>query len=165
MNNQLERARQAAVLMRERIRAELGEDEEAMLSAVESETDFNETVILLAREAKRREGYAAALKGIIGENRARQERHERAAETIREAIAKAMLEIGSKKIESPDLTINVRVGAQGVRVIDESALPEWAWKETIVRKPDLAKIKAVTDMPVPGTVITNGTPILTLRGV
>ena len=61
---QLEAAKNAAVLMKERIRAQLGEDEEAMLSAVESETDFHEVVARLAREAKRREGYSAAIKDI-----------------------------------------------------------------------------------------------------
>ena len=168
MRTSLEAAKQAATLMKERIRAELGEDEEAMLSAVESETDFHETVAALAREAKRREGYASAVKAIIAENKARQERHERAAEVIREAIAKAMLEIGLSKVEAADLTISARLGPVGVRILSDDMLPDWAWRVKTTKAPDMAVIKSRVlerGEAVAGVVTTNGSPIVTIRTV
>ena len=50
-------------------------------------------------------------------------------------------------------------------ITNEDLLPDWAWREVIQRKPDLASIKAavlVDGQTVPGAVNRNGAPV-TLR--
>jgi hypothetical protein len=165
-DRRLDKERQASVLLRERVIAELGPDEQAIADMIEGSTCLHDVIVSLAQECKRREAQAEAMAKIIGENESRKARHEKAARSIRDAIGNAMMEVNLKKVESPDLTILARPGNPGVKVYSEDMLPEWAWKETIVRKPDLTRIKERAQREiVAGAVKTNGQPIVTLRGV
>lgn len=143
----------------------LDPDDASIAGTLEGVTSFHETIAELVREAARREGFANALQAIIGENRERKNRHENAAAGIRARIAQAMIDADLKKVEAPDATISVRIGATGVKVVSEELLPEEAVREKILRVTDMAWIKneIAEGRQVPGVVKTNGAPILTIR--
>ncbi len=148
-------------------------DDPVVLDTLEGATNLHEMIASLAREARRRKANAEALATIIDENKKRKERHEAAAESIRSAIARAMLDAGLKRSEAPDATITVRMGESKPKVVSEELLPDWYWEEKIIRKPDMSEIKLTIELrkengdsePIPGVVMTNPAPILTIRQI
>src|ERR1700722_19576365 len=124
MQTPLERETQAAILLRENIIAELGPDEQLIAESIEGETRLYEMIATLAREAKRRESDAEAMKSIIRDNEARRDRHKRAAESIRGAIARAMTSIDLQKIDQPDMTISARISAPRPKCVSVEMLPK-----------------------------------------
>ena len=165
-NARLEKEKAAALLMRERIRAEIGEDAEAILASIESETGFNEAVLALVEEAEELGNLAMLAKVRITEIKARKDRLERKAETIRSAVAAAMLEVGSPSIRGAIYTVSARIGAPQLRVLNEELLPDWAFRERVVRDPDKNLIKErAAEGHVPGATLTNGKPILIIRSL
>ena len=162
----LERETQAAILLRENIIAELGPDEALIADMIEGETRLNEVIATLAREATRREQMAEAMKAIIQDNQSRKGSHERAAEAIRGAIARAMTSVDLNKIQLPDMTISARISAPRPKCISVEMLPKEFQRVKIDVSADMHKISDhfadTGDLPA-GVVLTNGSPILTLR--
>jgi Siphovirus Gp157 len=166
MHTPLDRETQAAILLRENIIAELGPDEQLIADSIEGETRLHEIISTLAREAKRREQMGEAMKAIIEDNRARKDRHERAAESIRGAIARAMTSVDLPKIDQPDMTISARISAPRPKCISVEMLPKEFQRVKIEVSADMSKISdhlADTGELPAGVVLTNGSPILTLR--
>ena len=162
----LERETQAAILLRENIIAELGPDEQLIADSIEGETRLHEIIAMLAREAIRRKQMAEAMKSIIEDNRARKDRHERAAEAIRGAISRAMTSVDLPKIDQPDMTISARISAPSPKCTSLDMLPDALKRTKIEISADMAKIAdhiADTGEIPAGVVMTNGQPILTLR--
>lgn len=166
MHTPLDREIQAAILLRENIIAELGPDEQLIADSIEGETRLYEIIATLAREAKRREQMAEAMKAIIEDNRARKERHEMAAQSIRGAIARAMTSVDLPKIDQPDMTISARISAPRPKCISVEMLPKEFQRVKVVVSENMDKISdhyADTGQLPAGVVMTNGAPILTLR--
>lgn len=136
----------------------LAEDDEAIEGTADGELDFKEMILSSIRYARRKEEYAKAIGEIIADNRRRQQRHERAAESVRSAIAQAMDDAGLGKVESADLTISFRQAKPAPAIVDESKLPDWA--VTIKRVASKSAIneryKTNPDEEIPGVAITNG---------
>jgi len=146
---------------------ELGDDDgQFVADMIEGSTDFNEVVAAMARKARELEAMAEALKKIESENQARRERFVHSAQRIRDAIGRAMLDVGLKKLTAPDLTIGARMGAPRLKVVSEDLLPAEFRRTKVVSSPDMEKISDYaadhTHLP-PGVVRTNGQPIVTLR--
>jgi hypothetical protein len=164
----LDHQRARAQRLRSEIIQALGSenDHQAIADAIEGQTEFNETVLILAREAKRREAMAGAMKPIIADNNYRQMCHERAAESIRRAIGAAMVDLDLKNVHGPDVTVSTRLSAPGVRIESEQMLPAWAWKTSTFRTPNLEAIKARAENEiVPGVVRPNPVPVVTIRTI
>ena len=164
----LDTERGAARRLREAIVAALGEDDETLdqvvADAIEGETRFAEVALRLAREARAAEAFAEGMKAIIAEDKERKERFENKAERIRRAIAAAMLDLGLKSLPGP-LAVSARLGAPGVLIVSEDMLPPWAFRERVIREPNLSLIKETLARGefVAGAVQTNGLPILIIR--
>lgn len=162
----LDRETQAAILLRENIIAELGPDEQLITDSIEGETRLHEIIATLAREAKRREVAAEGMKQIIHDNEARRDRHKRAAESIRGAIARAMTSVDLPNVERPDMTISARISAPRPKCISVEILPKEFQRVKVEVSADMSKISdhlADTGKLPDGVVMTNGAPILTLR--
>ena len=162
----LERETQAAILLRENIIAELGPDEVLIADMIEGETRLNEVIAALAREAVRRKKMAEAMLDIIRDNQARKSSHERAAEAIRRAIAKAMTTVDLPKIQLPDMTISARISAPKAECRSIEMLPKDLQRVKIEVSADMDKISDYIadtgDIPA-GVVMSNGSPIVTIR--
>lgn len=166
MHTPLDRETQAAILLRENIIAELGPDEQLIADSIEGETRLFEIITTLAREAKRREQMAEAMKAIIDDNRARKDRHDMAAEAIRGAIARAMTSVDLKKIDQPDMTISARISTSKPKCVSVDILPDEFKRTKVEVSADMSKISdyfADTGKLPDGVVMTNGSPVLTLR--
>lgn len=137
----------------------LEEDDEAVIDTAEGQSTLHEMILSSIRYAKRREAYAEGVGAIIADNRRRQQRHERAAEHIRIAVAQAMQEAGLQKVEAPDISITQRKAKRSPAIVDEALLPSWATKtKTISDKAAInARYAADPDnFDCPGCVISNG---------
>jgi hypothetical protein len=166
MHSPLERETQAAILLRENIIAELGPDEQLIADSIEGETRFNEIVALCAREAIRRKQMAEAMKAIIQDNQKRKSDHDTACEVLRRAIAKAMPSLDISKIQLPDMTLSARISAPKPECRSVEMLPKEFQRVKIEVSADMDKISdhlADTGELPAGVVMSNGSPVLTLR--
>lgn len=144
----------------------LEEDDEAVIDTAEGASTLPEMILSSIRYAKKREAYAEAVGTIIADNRRRQQRHERAAEAIRVAVAQAMQEAGLPKVEAPDISITQRKAKPSPAIVDEVLLPDWATKTKTL--PDKTAINAryaadPDNFECPGVVITNGEVGITVK--
>ena len=139
----------------------LGEDDQAVLDTAEGESDLPELVAKAMREIVRREAQANAMSAIIADNEERRTRHQHAARAGRTAIAHALAAAGLRKLEFPDMTISLRQTRPALRIIDESRLPEWAWRTK--REPNKAEIIARADECGDAIQFSNAEPALTVR--
>lgn len=147
---------------------DLEEDDEFLLGSLEGETDLKEMILRALREAQRKTAYAEGLSAIIADNRRRQQRLERGAESIRAAVAQAMADAGLPKIESADLTVSFRQAKPAPAVVDPEKLPEWAYTIQTTRHANRAAIKAAyqadpDNFECPGVVVTNGSDSIVVR--
>jgi hypothetical protein len=105
--------------LKERLKLEfdLEEGDEALVDTLDGMTDLKERLVYLARCVRDTDADIAALKGIISEMKARQERFEVRREKLRGVISWCMSEAGIKSIPAPDLTLSTRQG-QPPTIID-----------------------------------------------
>ena len=146
----------------------LDEDDDCLKDTLEGITDLDELIVRAIREAKQAEAYAEGIKAIIAENGERRQRLLAKVEKIRGAVALAMQDAGLNKIAAADVTLSLRMSKPAPKVIDPDALPAWAKVEKITFAPDRDAIKQAFEedpqgFSVPGVVITNAAPILTIR--
>ncbi|MES2295235.1 MAG: siphovirus Gp157 family protein [Pseudomonadota bacterium] len=144
------------------LRDQLDDDERAYLDTLEGETDLFEWVRRLLGKIEEDEGNVAALKEQIGDRNTRKGRAEQRIETTREAL-KALLDCARlDKLALPEATLSIRDVAPKAVVTDEAAVPDEYCR--IVRKPDMAAIKAGLDTgPIDGVSLDNGGVSLTIR--
>ena len=150
---------------------QLDPEDMALIDTLEGETDLLRILGAAAREAEQREAMADACYEIAKTKKARAERLRGGANSLRSKIAAIMIEVNIKKVPAPDLTITVRQPAPAPKVIDETALPTEYTKTKVEMRADRDKIKAEYDrceaegriFSVPGVVVSNAAPILTIR--
>lgn len=166
MNAPISHAAANHALLRERLANEFGLDAEdqALADTLDGISDFKELAIYALREARRREGYAEAIKAIIAENRERQKRHDDAATRIRNLVAAAMMEAGEKKIEAADMTVTLRDGKRGVVLTGDVPVEYCTVKETFTPNKTLIREAIEGGDFIPFAELTNAEPILTVRG-
>lgn len=161
----INRAAAHHALLREKLLRDfdLDENDEALPDTLDGISDFKELCAAALREARRREEYAAGIKSIIDENKARQKRHEEAAERIRASVLAAMIEAGEKKIEAPDMTVSVRAGKPKLVMLDD-APRDWCRVKEIV-EPDKPRITAAIEAGefIEFAKLSNAEPSLTIR--
>jgi len=141
--------------------------DDLVLDAIEGQTAFHEVVATLAREARIVTAMAEGIDPLLDSMRARQRRLYKKEEMIRSAIAKAMDAASVPKVTAPDLTITLRAGSSEPKVTDQSQLPEQFLRTKVEVTPDLRAIRdyiADTGRAIPGVVMSNAAPVLTIRG-
>ncbi len=143
---------------------DLIEDEEAWIATLESETGFNEVLTSIIRRKRQTEGLVVGAKHELDEIRARKDRLEHRANTLRELAFKIMSAAEIAKVELPIATLSLRAGTQQlVGSADPEELPDELCR--ISRDLDRTAIKDALKNggTVPGFQLSNGQPSISIR--
>ncbi len=143
---------------------ELLEDDEAWVSTLESETDFNEVLTTIVRRIEDTKALVIGTKDRFEELKSRKDRFEHRVETLRELAFKIMQAAELAKVELPEATLSLRAGTQQIiGDADPQDLPDELCK--ISRSLDRTAIKDAlkTGQEVPGFSLSNSPPSLTIR--
>ena len=142
---------------------ELLVDEDVFLDTLDGITEAADFIAHWARQAREDEAMAKALRAMQADMTERYNRLEARADKRRSVALALMNAIGKKKIIRPDLTITVQAGRPAVRITDDAALPDEFCRT--VRSPNKTAIRDALELgePVPGAVLSNQEPTLTIR--
>lgn len=93
----------------------------------------------------------------------RKSRHERRAETLKQAIFAAMDAMNLPKLVDAEFTVSITAGRTQAIVTDEAEVPEEYWK--VSRSIDKAAINEATKAgsTIPGVMVTNGVGSIIFR--
>jgi len=142
---------------------ELADDEQLRADMLEGETSIDDVLTRIVRREREAQAFAGGIKSEMDDLASRLVRYERRGQAMR-ALAKRVLEAASlTKKELPIATLSIRNGQPKVIITDESAVPDAYCKVT--RTPDKTRIKEAiaAGEAVPGAVLSNGEPTLTVR--
>jgi Siphovirus Gp157 len=164
---QLERVIGLAMATIEALRTEHGQvfdDDETLLASLSEEgVDVDKILRRLASAAIQAKADAAAADAIMDDLKIRRDRFRRAEEIYRATILNAMEALGITKFPSPQFSLTVSAGKPKVLITDETILPDdlMTWTKT----PNKASIKAALETygDVPGAVLGQAPPVLTIR--
>ena len=128
--------------IREQLKAvyDLEDGDEALEDTIAGESDLNEKLAALAREALRCESMAEGMKALIKANTDRKSRLEHKAEKLRGIINWAMTDSGSKKIRMDDMTLSLSEGRPPVIIDESKPMPDAYCR--IKKEPDRTLIRA-----------------------
>jgi hypothetical protein len=151
---------------------ELDPEDQALMDTLEGETNLHKILAAFAREIENREAMAMACAELAQKKSDRAKRLMDGAKRMRGLLAETMTEAGIKRLSEADLLVTVRPGKPALKIVDEEQLHPAFTKTTVEIKPDRTKLKAELDrceaegavFAVPGVVVTNGAPVLTIRG-
>lgn len=142
---------------------EVAEDVALLSDTIEGETDAFAFLSRLVQDELAIKAQATALGDVISQFGERKARFARQVEARRELMLKIMDACGLKKAPLPEATITMRDGSAKVVISDEQALPEEfiRWKS----EPDKTAIKEALNAgkEVPGAMLSNGGPTISLR--
>jgi hypothetical protein len=138
-------------------------DETTLADTLEGETDLQERIVRICRAAREAECQADVVSLMASDLAARKKRHEDRAQRLRDIALWAMEESGIPKIAAPDMTIGIAKGRVSVKVTDPYAIPPHLC--AFDPRPDKAAIKTALEAgeDVPGAVLSNSGPSLSLR--
>jgi hypothetical protein len=140
------------------------EDEEAWISALESETNINELFTQVVRRIEDTKALALGTKDRLEELQARKGRFEYRMEALRWLLLKIMESAELKKCELAEATLSIRSGQQQIiGDVDANELHDKFCK--ISRTIDRTKVKEAlkAGQTVPGFELSNAPPSLTIR--
>jgi hypothetical protein len=142
---------------------ELAEDEQALADTLEGETSLIDAAASLIRSAIDDEAFEEACTNLAAEKEERAARFGRRAAKLREAALALLQAADLPKLEQPDFTASVGKSRGRVVISDETALPDAMFRTT--RAPDKTAIgDALKDgQTVPGALLSNPEPTLTVR--
>jgi hypothetical protein len=160
--NQLHAQIQASTVA-EIVKAFEAEGEEAMWEAIKNGSNFSEVLSEALRQLHDTEDFIGALgarEDTISERKARLRER---ANRLRTLLHSVLLTSGVRKAELPEATISVTAVPVGVKILDESQLPESFTR--IKREADKTAIKEALKRGevVPGATLTNGGETITIR--
>lgn len=142
---------------------ELAEDEELRADTIEGETDAYRVlgkIVAIERDAN-------TMLLAIGERAkdlaARKDRYTRRKDAMRALLLRLLKAADLTKVSLPEATVSIGKGRAGVEIVDETLLPDNVVK--MKREPDKTAIKAALDAgdDVPGAVLREGQPSVTVR--
>jgi uncharacterized protein YgbK (DUF1537 family) len=125
--------------------------------------DIESVLARLLRAARDAKAMAEASAGLIEDMRARKERYQRRNEAFRGTAFAILDALGRSKFELPDITASIRAGQPSVQITNEDEIPDLYVE--LVRKIDKQTIASVLKSggEVPGAVLSNSLPTLSLR--
>ncbi len=143
--------------------AGLEPDDPCLIDTLAGETDMQELIAAIVREANVAQAMADGLAALIDINTKRKQRLEHRNEKLRAIAFKTIQETGLSKIPAPDMTISIGAGRKSVIITDEAAVPDELCK--ITRTP---KKKEIGDLMASGEFVayatwSNPQPTLTVR--
>lgn len=142
---------------------ELAEDEELRADTIEGETDAYRVlgkIVAIERDAN---SMVLAIGERAKELAARKERYARRKDAMRALLLRLLKAADLNKVSLPEATVSVSKGRAGVEIADEALLPDNVVK--LKREPDKTAIKAALDAgeDVPGAMLREGQPSVTVR--
>jgi hypothetical protein len=157
---------QAAKLLRERLIAAYGEDDEMIRDMIEGETSLHEAISKATFELAAVEGEKEGIEAAIGKMKQRLERYCNRAERIRAAIEEAMVAATIGSIKTPCATLSIRPSPPRLEITDISALPRdlMTFPAPVPNKNEI-KAALKNGVAVPGVVLSNSPPVLSVRFV
>lgn len=142
---------------------ELAEDEALRADMVEGETEFAAVMSRVLDHEREAQAMVEAQKKRGADLAERRGRYERRAEAMRSLMLNLMSVADLQKIALPEATISLSKGREAVEITDIDALPQGFY--ALERKADKTAIgtalKAGND--VPGAMLAEGNPVLTVR--
>lgn len=148
----------------DRLRTLCDGDEEAFLDTLDGEADTTEAARRVLRWANEMEAQASAMKALAGEYSDRAKVLMSRKDGARNALFHFMEYLGVKSMALPEATLSIRAGQIGLAgEADPAELPDDLVR--IKREADKAAIKAALEAgrDVPGYVLSNGSPSLSVR--
>ena len=129
----------------------------------DAEGDVEDVLARLLRAARDAKAMAEASAGLIEDMRARKERYQRRNEAFRSTAFSILDALGRSKVELPDITASIRAGQPSVQITNEDEIPDLYVE--LVRKIDRQTIASVLKSggEVPGAVLSNSLPTISLR--
>ena len=143
---------------------ELVEDEVLREDMIEGSTSAFEFLSDVVRKIGSTQAIASGTAGYIEELRERRDRLERREHALRMLIFKVMQTAGLKgPIALPEATLSIRNGQPKVQIVNEREIPDRFFR--VKREPDKMELKAVllTGQHIPGAVLSNSEPTLSIR--
>ncbi|SPL63073.1 hypothetical protein OHAE_3005 [Ochrobactrum soli] len=142
---------------------ELAEDEELRADTIEGETDAYRVlgkIVAIERDAN---SMVLAIGERAKELAARKDRYTRRKDAMRALLLRLLKAANLNKVSLPEATVSIGKGRAGVEIVDEALLPDNVVK--LKREPDKTAIKAALDAgeDVPGAVLREGQPSVTVR--
>ncbi|WP_247997692.1 siphovirus Gp157 family protein [Brucella tritici] len=142
---------------------ELAEDEELRADTIEGETDAYRVlgkIVAIERDAN---SMVLAIGERAKELAARKDRYTRRKDAMRALLLRLLKAADLNKVSLPEATVSVGKGRAGVEIVDETLLPDNVVK--LKREPDKTAIKVALDAgeDVPGAVLREGQPSVTVR--
>lgn len=143
--------------------AGISPEDEDYAALLEAECDGPERVRRLIRAARYKEAQAKAVGPLMDDLKARKDRLETTAQSIRDVATWAMSEMGLQKLQAPDFSVSIGPGRAKAVITDETALPEPYWR--VKREIDRTALNAALQAgPVSGAELSNPEPVMTIRG-
>jgi hypothetical protein len=125
---------------------------------------LHEILTAIIRAALADEALATGLKSRIAEMEDRLGRLQDRAAKRRQVAKDTMVELDLKKIQAPDFTASIRLGASALVVTDEAAVPSNYW---VPREPRLNRQGLLENLKhgaeVSGVTLSNPEPVLSVR--
>lgn len=154
----------AATAIKEGIKV-LTDDDDTIRDTLEGETNLGGVIRALILSIQDDEVLVDGLSLRIGELKSRCDRFKARIEAKRTLIAQAM-EIAEWRSKELDIaTVTLAKGRANLRVMEEADIPAKYWK---AGKPVLDKTALLADLKggetVEGAQLSNGAPVLTIRG-
>lgn len=142
---------------------ELQEDDQLRVDMIEGETDAFRMLSIIVRKIGENKALADGTDRYAQELKERSARIDRRIEAFRALAFKIMNYGAIKKAELPEATLSVRAGQPKVIVTEEEVLPDDCIR--IKREPDKTAIKdkLTRGDHVPGAVLSNSEPSLSIR--
>lgn len=139
-------------------------DEDTLADTLEGISTLPDMLCAAVRAVLDDQVMCEALKGRLGELKARLERLDVRIQATRVVICEAMEEAGLTKITEPDFTLSLRTGAPPLAVIDEEAIPDRFWTPQPPKLERAVLKRALSDgKDIPGAVLGNGSPTISVR--
>lgn len=142
---------------------DLADDEILRADMIEAETEAFDFLSQIVRKIGDTKSLAAGTGEYIKELSERKARVERREEALRALAFKIMQAADIKKAELPEATLSVRNTPAKVVIVDEPALPADCLKTTVSPDKTAIKEKLGAGMDVPGALLSNGEPSLSIR--
>lgn len=164
---------------------EMDADEELLAGMIEGETSFAEIIDRILGRIRDAEVTIAGCTAVANDLAERERRAKEGQKRDRAMLEQAMTVAGLEKLVRPTATLSLSNRAPSVTVTEESDIPARFWKagEPVLDKATLtaavkareAAMKALPEDPdaraavlaehpeIPGAVLTNGAPSLTIR--
>lgn len=142
---------------------ELAEDEDLRRDVLEGETNLDAVVTRIVEAISEAEMVAEVISLRVKDMQARKGRHEQKAEVMRRLLLSLMERLELSSFTIPTATVSVRKGQPSLGILEADLIPEGFMRVKV--EPDKAAIKEAmrNGVAVPGCILTNGAPSLTLK--